>query len=196
MLPRRPRDAAALCGGRARRAGRAPAADSLAVDPADSRLAARPDLLERLTATAHGYFRFVNAAFAGEACPLFSDPASSMPEVNLHGDAHVEQYAVTSLGRGLTDFDDCTRGKAVIDLVRFGSSLLLAARAQGWSAEERRFVDAFLEGYRSGLRGGRLGMPTPGLVTRTRAGFKWDHAPALRQAHALLDQAPLPADAV
>jgi hypothetical protein len=107
----------------------------------------------------------------------------------------VEQYAVTSLGRGLTDFDDCTQGKPVIDLVRFGSSLLLAAREKGWSAEERRFVDAFLEGYRTGLRGGGRGMRTPELVTRTRAGFHWDHAPALRQAHALIDQAPLPVDA-
>ena len=195
MQPRRSREAAVLCLGLALLAGRATAADSLAVDPADPRFAGRADLLERLTATAHGYFRFVNAAFAGEACRLFLDVASSMPEVNLHGDAHVEQYAVTSLGRGLTDFDDCTRGKAVIDLVRFGSSLLLAAREKGWSAEERRFVDAFLEGYRTGLRGGGRGMRTPELVARTRAGFKWDHAPALRQAHALIDQAPLPVDA-
>jgi hypothetical protein len=117
-----------------------------------------------------------------------------MPEVNLHGDAHVEQYAVTSLGRGLTDFDDCTRGKPVIDLVRFGASLLLAAREKGWSAEERSFVDAFLKGYRDGLGGARRGMRTPRLVTRTRAGFRWDHAPALLRAHELVDQAPLPAD--
>jgi hypothetical protein len=184
-----------LCLALALAAARAAAADALAVDPADPRLAARPDLVERLTATAHGYFRFVNAAFAAETCRLFSDVAPSMPEVNLHGDAHVEQYAVTSLGRGLTDFDDCTQGKPVIDLVRFGSSLLLAAREKGWSAEERRFVDAFLEGYRTGLRGGGRGMRTPELVTRTRAGFHWDHAPALRQAHALIDQAPLPVDA-
>ena len=195
MRPRKPREAAVLWLGLTLLAGRVSAVDSLALDPADPRLASRPDLLERLTATAHGYFRFVNAAFAGEACRLFLNVASSMPEVNLHGDAHVEQYAVTSLGRGLTDFDDCTRGKAVIDLVRFGSSLLLAAREKGWSAEERRFVDAFLEGYRTGLRGGRRGMRTPELVTRTRAGFHWDHAPALRQAHALIDQAPLPVDA-
>jgi hypothetical protein len=195
MQPRRPGNTAALCLGLSLLAVRATAADSLAVDPADPRFAARPDLLEKLTATAHGYFRFVNAAFAGETCRLFFDVASSMPEVNLHGDAHVEQYAVTSLGRGLTDFDDCTRGKPVIDLVRFGSSLLLAAREKGWAAQERRFVDAFLDGYRSGLRGGRRGMRTPDLVTRTRAGFKWDHAPALKQAHALIDQAPLPIDA-
>ena len=106
------------------------------------------------TATPHGYFRFVNAAFAAETCRLFADVAASLPEVNLHGDAHVEQYAVTSLGRGLTDFDDCTRGEAVIDLVRFGASLLLAAREKGWAAEEERFVDEFLKGYRDGLRGG------------------------------------------
>jgi hypothetical protein len=195
MRPRKPREAAVLWLGLTLLAGRVSAVDSLALDPADPRLASRPDLLERLTATAHGYFRFVNTAFAAETCRLFSDVASSMPEVNLHGDAHVEQYAVTSLGRGLTDFDDCTQGKPVIDLVRLGSSLLLAAREKGWSAEERRFVDAFLEGYRTGLRGRGRGMRTPELVTRTRAGFKWDHAPALRQAHALIDQAPLPVDA-
>ncbi len=173
---------------------RAIAADALVVDPADPRLATRPDLVATLTATAHGYFRFVNAGFAAETCRLFAEVAASLPEVNLHGDAHVEQYAVTSLGRGLSDFDDCTRGEAVIDLVRFGSSLLLAARQKGWSAEEWRFVREFLRGYRDGLRGGLRTVPTPQLVTRTRAGFKWDHAPALRQAHALIDQAPLPND--
>jgi hypothetical protein len=176
-------------------AGRAAAAEGLAVDPRDPRFADRPDLLARLTATPHGYFRFVNAAFAAETCRLFSDVVASLPEVNLHGDAHVEQYSVTSLGRGLTDFDDCTRGEAVIDIVRFGASLLLAAREKGWADEEERFVDEFLKGYRTGLRGDRREMRTPELVTRTRAGFKWDHAPALRQAHALIDQAPLPIDA-
>ncbi|HSD65509.1 MAG TPA: DUF2252 family protein [Vicinamibacteria bacterium] len=193
--PRPQEAAAALCLGLALAAGRAAAVEALAVDPADPRLAARPDLVERLTATAHGYFRFVNAAFAGETCRLFSDVAASMPEVNLHGDAHVEQYAVTSIGRGLTDFDDCTRGKAVIDLVRFGSSLLLAARERGWTAEERRLVDAFLSGYRTGLGGGRREMRTPDLVTRSRVGFKWDHAAALRQALELVERAPLPVDA-
>lgn len=166
----------------------------LAVDPADPRLAARPDLVATLAATAHGYFRFVNVAFAQEACRLFSDVADELPEVNLHGDAHIEQYAVTSLGRGLTDFDDCSRGKAAIDLVRFGASLLLAARERGW-ADEERFVDAFLKGYRDGLRKERMEMKTPELVTRVRGAFKWEHAPALAQAHRLIDREPLPRDA-
>ena len=185
---------AVLCVGLALLTGPAAAAEGLLVDPADPRFATRPDLVARLAATPHGYFRFVSAAFASETCRLFSDVAASMPEVNLHGDAHVEQYAVTSLGRGLTDFDDCTRGLPVIDLVRFGTSLLLAAREKGWAADQERFVDEFLKGYRSGLRGERREMRTPGLVTRTRAGFRWDHAPALRQGHALIDQAPLPND--
>jgi hypothetical protein len=175
-------------------AGNAARTAEMRVDPADPRLATRPDLVARLGATAHAYFRFVNVGFAAETCRLFTDLADELPEVNLHGDAHVEQYAVTSLGRGLTDFDDCTRGKAVIDLVRFGASLLLAAREKGWTDEER-FVDAFLKGYRDGLSNDRMEMPTPQLVTRVRAGFKWDHAPALRRAHELIDAAPLAPDA-
>ena len=44
---------------------------------------------------------------------------------------------MTSIGRGLTDFDDCTRGKPVIDLVRFGTSIVLASRQKGWKDEQR-----------------------------------------------------------
>jgi uncharacterized protein DUF2252 len=193
-LARARQTAAALCLGLALAGVPATADDALAVNPADPALSSRPDLVARLAATAHGYFRFVNAPFAAQTCRLFADVAESLPEVNLHGDAHVEQYAVTSLGRGLTDFDDCTRGKAVIDLVRFGASLLLAAREKGWPGEEGRLVDTFLDGYRAGLRGIRRGLRTPDLVTRTRAAFKWDHAAALGQARALIDRAPLPSD--
>jgi hypothetical protein len=86
-------------------AAAAPAeADGLRVDPADPGLAERPDLQATLRATPHGYFRFVNTGFARETCRLFADVADSLPEVNLHGDAHVEQYAATSHGRGFTGF--------------------------------------------------------------------------------------------
>jgi hypothetical protein len=192
-----PRCASALlCLGTVLLAARgAGATEGLALDPGDPRFAERPDLVAKLTATPHGYFRFVNAAFAAETCRLFRDVAASLPEVNLHGDAHVEQYAVTSLGSGLTDFDDCTRGDAVIDLVRFGTSLVIAARQMGWASEESRFVDAFLKSYRAGLGGGGGGTRWPELVTRIRAGFKWDHSVALRQAHALIDAAPVARDA-
>jgi len=169
-------------------------ADGLAVDPADPRLQARPDLKALLEASPHGYFRFINAAFAREACALFADVRASLPDVNLHGDAHVEQYAVTSLGRGLTDFDDCTNGAPVIDLVRFGVSLALTAREKGWADEERRFLDEFLRGYRAALRDPHLLLPMPQLATRARDRFAWDHAAALREAETLIDADPRPVE--
>jgi hypothetical protein len=169
-------------------------AADLGVDPTDPRLAVRPDLVATLAATPHGYFRFVNSGFAAETCRLFADVVGQLPEVNLHGDAHVEQYAVTSLGRGLTDFDDCSRGRPVIDLVRFGASLLLAARQQGWG-DEGRCVDAFLKGYTDGLRKERMLIRPPQLVARARSTFKWDHTATLAAVHRLIDRQPLPLDA-
>lgn len=167
-------------------------ADGLATDPRDSRFAGRPDLVTTIAATPHGYFRFVGTGFAAETCRLFEDALDAFPEVNLHGDAHVEQYAVTSLGRGLTDFDDCTRGKPVIDLVRFGASLVLAARQKGWAAEEEPSVEAFLRGYRSGLKSTRLTLNMPAIALRLRSRFSWDHRPALARARRMIDQAPVP----
>jgi len=170
------------------------AADGLTVDPADPRFVGRGDLVLQLRHSAHDYFRFINAPFAEATCSLFSDVVDELPEVNLHGDAHIEQYTVTNLGRGLSDFDDCTRGKAVIDLVRLGTSILIAARERDWSDQEERFVSDFLRGYKDGLRAERMEMPMPQLVTRVRNSFHWVHAGALRQANALIDKAPLPKD--
>ena len=170
-------------------------ADGLSVDPKEPRLAARPDLIAKIASTPHAYFRFVSAGFAAETCRLFSDSLDAFPEVNLHGDAHVEQYTVTSLGRGLSDFDDCTRGLPVIDLVRFGSSLVLAARQKGWGLQERRVVDDFLHGYRDGLGGGRLRLDMPVVATRLRSRFKWNHGVAIASAHKTIAAAPLPKDA-
>ena len=173
---------------------RGASADSLGVDPTDPRFVGHGDLVLRLRTSVHDYFRFVNAGFAAETCSLFADVVDQMPEVNLHGDAHIEQYTVTNIGRGLSDFDDCTRGKAVIDLVRLGASILIAARERQWTQEEDRFISELLKGYRDGLKGERMEMPTPDLVTRIRASFTWDHAGALRQANALIDKAPQPND--
>ena len=170
------------------------AADALVVDATDPRFVGRGDLLLKLRHSPHDYFRFINAPFAEATCGLFSDVVDQLPEVNLHGDAHIEQYTVTNLGRGLSDFDDCTRGKAVIDLVRLGTSILIAARERNWTSQEEQFVSEFLRGYKDGLRAERMEMPMPQLVTRVRNSFRWDHAGALRQANALIDKAPLPND--
>ena len=170
----------------------ATASDALYVDPRDPRFSGREDLVGRISASPHGYFRFVSSGFAAETCRLFGDVVDRMPEVNLHGDAHIEQYTVTNLGRGLSDFDDCTRGKAVIDLVRLGTSVLIAAREKSWTRDEKSFVDQFLRGYRDALKGDRLHMATPDVATRARESFRWDHGRSLRQAHEWIDKSPLP----
>ncbi len=167
-------------------------ADGLAVDPTDPRLAARPELRARIAGSAHGYFRFVNTAFALEACAAFADIIDEFPDVNLHGDAHVEQYTVTNLGQGLSDFDDCTEGKPIIDLVRFGTSLVLAARERGWDDEENEIVTRFLRGYEDALKNPNRLDTRPDLGWEIRKGFGWDHPAALRRAHELIDAAPLP----
>ena len=165
--------------------------DRLTVDPADPRLAGHPDLSSKLARSAHGYFRFINAGFALETCYAFADVVDEFPDVNLHGDAHFEQWAVTSLGHGLTDFDDCTQGKPIIDLVRFGTSLMLAAHERGWANEDSRFVSEFFQGYRHALEDPDRTIPTPDLAVQISAGFTRDRERALREAHELIDTAPL-----
>jgi hypothetical protein len=173
-------------------AAAAPGGSPLSVDPADPRLAARPEVTQKLLSSPHAYFRFINPAFADQTCSAFADIRDQFPEVNLHGDAHVEQYTVTNLGRGISDFDDCTRGKPVIDLVRFGTSLLLAARQKGWEKNQEKFLDEFLKGYLDALKNPRRQIPMPEVATRLRDSFKWDRALALRQAHELIAKDPQP----
>jgi Uncharacterized protein conserved in bacteria (DUF2252) len=107
----------------------------LGVSPQAPELKASPALVGRLRETPRAYFRFVSRRFTQAVCAQFGDARGGFPDVNLHGDAHIEQYAVTSLGRGLTDFDESARGPSFIDLVRFGVSLELAAREKGWPGE-------------------------------------------------------------
>jgi hypothetical protein len=164
---------------------------ALRVSPESPELVARPALVDRLRKSPHDYFRFVNRPFADAVCALFDDVRDSLPDVNLHGDAHVEQYAVTSIGRGLTDFDDSARGPYVVDLVRFGVSLELASRQNGWG-NAGGAVDAFLDGYRDALAEPSRERPPRDTVRRARSGFASDHGLALRRAESLIDADPLP----
>jgi hypothetical protein len=154
--------------------------------PADYDFSLNPQLLERLRADAYQYFRFVNVPFAQKVCEHYQPQLRSMPLVNLHGDAHVEQYAVTSTAQGLHDFDASTTGPAVLDLVRFGASLHLAMQSRGWSRGGDA-LDAFLKGYRAGLANPQVERPLPGLVARFRGGFSKDRRPFLKWAESLMD---------
>ena len=135
-----------------------------------------PALLRRITESPHGYFRFINIPFSQEVCRRFADVIDEMPQVNLHGDAHLEQYAVTDLGRGLTDFDDTSVGPAVIDLVRFGVSLELTTRARGWEAHAGALYARFLDGYAAALRDPKIVAPRPRLAVAMRERFSEDRA--------------------
>jgi len=167
--------------------------EALRVSPEAPELKAKPALVGRLRDTPHGYFRFINRLFSQAICGQFHDARAGFPDVNLHGDAHIEQYAVTSLGRGLTDFDDSARGPSIIDLVRFGVSLELATREKGWTGEGRRAFDDFLRGYREALKNPKVDGPPPRVVTWARAAFTLDHGVALRRADVMIDADPVPA---
>src|SRR5262245_48771152 len=102
---------------------------------ADVLSGASPELLDRMRATPHDYFRFINHEWTARVCQLFAQDFPRLPTVQLHGDAHVEQYSLTSNAWGLDDFDDSTRGPAFVDIVRFLGSIDLAAQQRGWSRD-------------------------------------------------------------
>jgi uncharacterized protein (DUF2252 family) len=138
--------------------------------PAPARLAgASPELRAKLAANPIALFRFVNQAWTHEVCTAFAGSLDAAPTVRLHGDAHVEQYAVTGTARGLDDFDDSTRGTAVVDIVRFLGSLELTARDRGWIASLPAITDAFFDGYRRALDDQAFLPPIPAVAARLRA---------------------------
>jgi hypothetical protein len=146
--------------------------------PLPGALSAAPaELVARLRADAFTYFRFINRAWTARVCEAFSDvPDPAI--VHLHGDAHVEQFAVTKDTWGLTDFDDSTRGPFYVDIVRFLGSVDLATRERGWMRERDALWDRFFEGYRRGLADPEFRPPEPGVVRELR-----QQAPVTRNAY-------------
>jgi Uncharacterized protein conserved in bacteria (DUF2252) len=130
---------------------------------------ASPELLDRMRATPHDYFRFINHEWTARVCDVFGHDILQLPTVQLHGDAHVEQYALTSHAWGLDDFDDSTRGPALVDIVRFLGSIELAAQQRGWRRERDRLFDRFFAGYRQGLSAPLESPSQPDMVRRLLA---------------------------
>ena len=138
--------------------------------PADHLVQRLPDALRAKLATdPYVYFRFINVQWERAACEQFADILPVLPRVRLHGDPHLEQYAFTSSGRGIDDFDDSATGPFVLDLTRFMASIRLALAARGWSADTERATDAFLAGYRLAFRDPQYLPPDPAVVSRLRA---------------------------
>jgi len=128
---------------------------------------APPELIERLRADPFTYFRFINRAWTTRVCEILADvPDPAI--VRLHGDAHVEQFALTKDAWGLDDFDDSARGPAFVDIVRFLGSLDLATRQRRWTGSRNALWDRFFEGYRRSLSNPDYRPPEPDLVRQLR----------------------------
>jgi hypothetical protein len=153
---------------------------SLVISPDADEFSQNPKLLARILRGPHGYFRFINEIFAEEVCVRFRDDLGWIPNGSLQGDAHLENYAITERGRGLTDFDAATMGPVVLDLVRFGVSIHLASRANGWEEEAERIV------HSAALEDPGLTSPPPELVSRIRARFTTDRERTLAAQETLM----------
>jgi Uncharacterized protein conserved in bacteria (DUF2252) len=154
---------------------------------------APPELLERLRTNQFAYFRFVNRAWTANVCELFAPMLADVPIVQLHGDAHIEQYAVTSQAWGLDDFDDSARGPSLVDIIRFLGSVELLTAHRGWSRDLNTLFDRFFEGYRRGLEEPGARPTEPEFVRRLRTSLPPDRAAHLAWGEQKME--PLPEDA-
>ena len=136
---------------------------------AEALAAASAELVDTLRAEPFNYFRFINRPWIARVCEAFAADLHDVPIVQLHGDAHVEQYAFTKDAWGLDDFDDSARGPAIVDVVRFLGSIDLAVRQRGWIQHRDALWNRFLAGYRRGLSEPDYHAPQPGIVRRMRA---------------------------
>ena len=175
-----------------------PDAASLYVRPDSFDFSSNPELLERITSAPHRYFRFINIPFSRLVCERFGYLIEEGPlefygfPSNLHGDAHIEQYAVTDLGRGLTDFDDSSRGPPWVDGLRFAVSLRLAARQNEWPESEDDAVREFRRGYTNVLADSTIEAPMPAVAVRIQKALNRDEAEYLRWVDSIM--APLEPD--
>ena len=156
--------------------GEAHGAAPIRPDP-ESLERAAPELIGRLRTDPYDYFRFVNRSWVARVCDVFGRDLRDLPVVRLHGDAHVEQFAIAQDAWGLDDFDDSARGPAVVDIARFLGSIELVARQRLWAKDRDRLFDRFLEGYKRGLAQPDYLPTAPDIVRRLRA-----QAPATRAA--------------
>ena len=162
----------------------------LYVNPASHDFSQNPELLERILSGPHGYFRFINIPFSQAVCRRFADLLAGAPSLNLHGDAHIEQYAITDIGRGIPDFDDSSTGPGIIDLMRFGVSLHLACQANGWQSKSTKMFDKFLSGYRSAMKKPKLNPEEPGFAKQIRAKFTIDRESYFKWVASIMQPIP------
>jgi hypothetical protein len=165
-------------------------AASLVLDRAKLRAnGATPALFAKLDSSAHRYARLLAVETAARTCFAFRDVRWHLPVVAIHGDAHIEQFVITPRTFGLEDFDQAGFGPAVVDLVRFASSVHLACRETKWQCRPDDAVAAFFRAYREALDHPPK-RTLPAVVERSRSRLPHDTAAWLVWADSLTQ--PLP----
>ena len=163
-----------------------PASLALTEEEVDA-LADRPDLDARVRSEPYAYFRLLASGFSRRVCAEFDGLIDEMPLVNLHGDAHLEQYAITPTAHGLDDFDEAGMGPGVVDLVRFASSIHFACRRSAFDCDPEAAVDEFLDAYAMALEDPASTVPTPAWVARERRRTPVDREAFLKWAESLME---------
>jgi hypothetical protein len=146
-------------------------------------------LLDRIGTSAYRYFRAVAEPFKHRTCEAFRDLRWRLPSSAVHGDAHLEQFVVTDDDFGLADFDNAGYGPAIVDLVRYASSLHLACREIEGGCDPERAVTAYFAAYRTALDH-PVGRTQPAIVSRLRGRLAPGPAAWLEWADGLMQ--PLP----
>lgn len=125
----------------------------------ERRQAANPDgyarKLARLAEHPFAFLRGTTPQFYRRLFAAMPPALRQAPETIVHGDLHLENFAVVPTAGGLTygidDFDEALPGPISLDLVRCMTSLTLAF------GDDPALLEDYLAGYRQGLSGqGRL----------------------------------------
>jgi hypothetical protein len=135
------------------------------------------ELIDRLRADPFTYF--VHQSRMDRAvCEAFAD-VTNPTIVRLHGDAHIEQFALTKgcVGpRRLRRFR--TRGPRLSILSGSWARSISPARQRGWTRDRDQLWNRFFEGYRLGLSNPSFQPREPDIVRELRR-----HAPMTRAAY-------------
>lgn len=116
-----------------------------------TRRGAPTGVVERLRREPFAYFRMLAEPFELRVCSEFAEVRPALPMIAVEGDAHVEQFAATRTSYGLDDFDRAGFGPAVIDLVRYATSLHLTCGQVRFPCDADRLAERFLDRYRQAI---------------------------------------------
>jgi len=127
-----------------------------------------PTLVAKLESSPYSYFRFVSREFEARTCFAFRDVKHQLPVVAVHGDAHLEQFVVTRDTYGLEDFDRAGYGPALVDLVRFASSIDVACKQATFACDSTKAIETYLASYRDAIDKPRDRLPAPSVAARVQ----------------------------